>query len=91
MTDDRGGRVHLLCSRWQYDHVQECSRDPRWRRCQGAGGRRDEWRREKCQREDVGDDDTVDLEAVLGGNIRKAPVTATEETEPEPVHAATGA
>jgi small subunit ribosomal protein S2 len=41
--------------------------------------------------EDVGDDDTVDLEAVLGGNIRKAPVTATEETEPEPVHAATGA
>jgi small subunit ribosomal protein S2 len=38
------------------------------------------------------DDDTVDLAAVLGGNIRKAPVAATEdEIEPEPAHAATGA
>jgi small subunit ribosomal protein S2 len=42
--------------------------------------------------EDVADDETVDLEAVLGGNIRKAPVAATEEeAEPEPAHAATGA
>jgi len=41
--------------------------------------------------EDVADDDNVDLAAVLGGNIRKAPVTATEEeVEPEPAHA-TGA
>ena len=38
------------------------------------------------------DDDNVDLAAVLGGNIRKAPVAATEdEAEPEPAHAATGA
>jgi small subunit ribosomal protein S2 len=37
-------------------------------------------------------DDNIDLEAVLGGNIRKAPVAATEEeAEPEPAHAATGA
>ncbi len=36
------------------------------------------------------DDDTVDLEAVLGGNIRKAPATATVD-EPEPVAAETGA
>jgi small subunit ribosomal protein S2 len=38
------------------------------------------------------DDDNVDLEAVLGGNIRKAPAAATEE-EPdvEPAHVATGA
>ena len=37
------------------------------------------------------DDENVDLEAGLGGNIRKAPVAATEdETEPEPAHA-TGA
>jgi small subunit ribosomal protein S2 len=37
------------------------------------------------------DDDNVDLAAVLGGNIRKAPVAATEEeVEPEPAHA-TGA
>jgi small subunit ribosomal protein S2 len=42
--------------------------------------------------EEIVDDDMVDLEAVLGGNIRKAPVAATEEeAEPEPVHAATGA
>jgi small subunit ribosomal protein S2 len=42
--------------------------------------------------EDAVDDETVDLEAVLGGNIRKAPVAATEEeAEPEPAHAATGA
>jgi small subunit ribosomal protein S2 len=42
--------------------------------------------------EDVADDENVDLEAVLGGNIRKAPVAATEpETETEPVHIATGA
>jgi small subunit ribosomal protein S2 len=42
--------------------------------------------------EDLADDDNVDLEAVLGGNIRKAPAAATEiEAEPEPVHAATGA
>jgi small subunit ribosomal protein S2 len=41
---------------------------------------------------EVVDDDNVDLEAVLGGNIRKAPVAATEEeAEPEPAHAATGA
>ena len=37
------------------------------------------------------DDDNVDLAAVLGGNIRKAPAAATEEEiEPEPAHA-TGA
>jgi len=37
------------------------------------------------------DDDNVDLAAVLGGNIRKAPVAAIEEeVEPEPAHA-TGA
>jgi small subunit ribosomal protein S2 len=42
--------------------------------------------------EDAIDDDNVDLEAVLGGNIRKAPVAATEEeAESEPAHAATGA
>jgi len=42
--------------------------------------------------DDVADDETVDLEAVLGGNIRKAPVAATEEeAEAEPVHAASGA
>jgi len=42
--------------------------------------------------EDIADDDNVDLEAVLGGNIRKAPVAATEEEiEPEPAHAATSA
>jgi len=35
------------------------------------------------------EDENVDLEAVLGGNIRKAPVAATED-EPEPAHA-TGA
>jgi small subunit ribosomal protein S2 len=40
--------------------------------------------------EDVVDDENVDMAAVLGGNIRKAPVAATElETEPE--HIATGA
>jgi small subunit ribosomal protein S2 len=37
------------------------------------------------------DDEQVDLAAVLGGNIRKAPATAAgEESEPEPAHA-TGA
>ena len=37
--------------------------------------------------EDVVDDENVDLAAVLGGNIRKAPVAATEpEVEPEPAH-----
>jgi small subunit ribosomal protein S2 len=37
------------------------------------------------------DDEQVDLAAVLGGNIRKAPATAIgEESEPEPAHA-TGA
>ncbi len=42
--------------------------------------------------EEIADDDNVDLEAVLGGNIRKAPVAATEdEVEAEPAHAATGA
>jgi small subunit ribosomal protein S2 len=42
--------------------------------------------------DDLADDDNVDLAAVLGGNIRKAPVTATEdEVESEPVHAASGA
>ncbi|HEV2620383.1 MAG TPA: 30S ribosomal protein S2, partial [Acidobacteriaceae bacterium] len=42
--------------------------------------------------EELVDDDTVDLAAVLGGNIRKAPAAASEEeVEPEPVHAATGA
>ena len=42
--------------------------------------------------DDVADDENVDLEAVLGGNIRKAPVAATEpEAETEPAHIATGA
>ncbi len=42
--------------------------------------------------DDLAEDETVDLEAVLGGNIRKAPVAATEEeVEPEPAHAASGA
>jgi small subunit ribosomal protein S2 len=42
--------------------------------------------------DDLVDDDNVDLAAVLGGNIRKAPVAATEEeAEPEPAHAASGA
>ena len=42
--------------------------------------------------DDLADDENVDLEAVLGGNIRKAPVAATEEeVEPEPAHAASGA
>jgi small subunit ribosomal protein S2 len=42
--------------------------------------------------DDLLDDDNVDLEAVLGGNIRKAPAAETEiEAEPEPVHAASGA
>jgi small subunit ribosomal protein S2 len=42
--------------------------------------------------DDLSDDDNVDLAAVLGGNIRKAPVAATEEeVEAEPVHAASGA
>ena len=37
--------------------------------------------------EDVADDENVDLEAVLGGNIRKAPAAATEpEAETEPAH-----
>ena len=41
--------------------------------------------------EETGEDETVDLEAVLGGNIRKAPAAATEdEPEAEPAHA-TGA
>jgi small subunit ribosomal protein S2 len=41
--------------------------------------------------EDAVDDENVDLEAVLGGNIRKAPVAAVEEEpEAEPAHA-TGA
>jgi small subunit ribosomal protein S2 len=39
--------------------------------------------------EETVDDENVDLEAVLGGNIRKAPAAATED-EPEPAHA-TGA
>jgi len=39
--------------------------------------------------EAAAEDENVDLEAVLGGNIRKAPVAATED-EPEPAHA-TGA
>jgi len=38
----------------------------------------------------VEDDENVDLEAVLGGNIRKAPAAATAD-EPEPVAAETGA
>jgi len=42
--------------------------------------------------DDLTDDENVDLEAVLGGNIRKAPTTAVEEeVEPEPAHAASGA
>ena len=42
--------------------------------------------------DDLADDDNVDLAAVLGGNIRKAPAAAAEEeTEPEPAHAASGA
>jgi small subunit ribosomal protein S2 len=40
--------------------------------------------------EDVADDENVDMAAVLGGNIRKAPVAATEP-EAEPEHIATGA
>ena len=36
------------------------------------------------------EDENVDLEAVLGGNIRKAPAAATAD-EPEPVAAETGA
>jgi small subunit ribosomal protein S2 len=35
----------------------------------------------------VEDDEVVDLEAVLGGNIRKAPATVESEPEPEEVHA----
>jgi small subunit ribosomal protein S2 len=42
--------------------------------------------------DDLTDDENVDLEAVLGGNIRKAPTAAVEEeVEPEPAHAASGA
>jgi small subunit ribosomal protein S2 len=42
--------------------------------------------------EDIADEENVDLEAVLGGNIRKAPAAATEpEAEPETAHIATGA
>jgi small subunit ribosomal protein S2 len=42
--------------------------------------------------EELLDDETVDLAAVLGGNIRKAPTAEIElESEPEPVHAASGA
>jgi len=42
--------------------------------------------------DDVADDENVDLAAVLGGNIRKAPVAATEpEVEAEAAHIATGA
>jgi small subunit ribosomal protein S2 len=42
--------------------------------------------------EDVVDDENVDLNAVLGGNVRKAPTAATEpEVETEPEHIATGA
>jgi len=42
--------------------------------------------------EDATDDDNVDLAAVLGGNIRKAPAAATEvEPEPEVTNVATGA
>ena len=42
--------------------------------------------------EDVVDDENVDLNAVLGGNVRKAPSAATEpEVETEPEHIATGA
>jgi len=42
--------------------------------------------------DDVADDENVDLAAVLGGNIRKAPAAATEpEAETEPAHIATGA
>jgi small subunit ribosomal protein S2 len=42
--------------------------------------------------DDLADDDNVDLEAVLGGNIRKAPAAAAEEEpEPEHAHAASGA
>ena len=42
--------------------------------------------------EDVVDDENVDLNAVLGGNVRKAPSAATEpEAETEPEHIATGA
>jgi len=40
----------------------------------------------------VEDDETVDLEAVLGGNIRKAPAASSEpETESEPISAHAGA
>jgi small subunit ribosomal protein S2 len=42
--------------------------------------------------EDAVDDENVDLNAVLGGNVRKAPAAATEpEVETEPEHIATGA
>ena len=38
--------------------------------------------------EDVADDENIDLAAVLGGGIKKAPVAATEpEVEAEPAHA----
>jgi small subunit ribosomal protein S2 len=42
--------------------------------------------------EDAVDEENVDLNAVLGGNVRKAPAAATEaEAETEPEHIATGA
>jgi small subunit ribosomal protein S2 len=42
--------------------------------------------------DDAVDDENVDLNAVLGGNVRKAPAAATEpEVETEPEHIATGA
>ena len=40
--------------------------------------------------DDIADDENVDMAAVLGGNIRKAPVAATEP-DAEPEHIATGA
>jgi small subunit ribosomal protein S2 len=40
--------------------------------------------------DDIADDESVDMAAVLGGNIRKAPVAATEP-DAEPEHIATGA
>ncbi len=42
--------------------------------------------------DDLVDDEEIDLDAVMGGNIRKAPATATQQdVEPEQAHAATGA
>ncbi len=42
--------------------------------------------------DDLADDEEIDLNAVMGGNIRKAPAAATQQdVEPEQAHAASGA